>query len=389
MSTTTKVQIDTKTFIRFWLVILGFLAVGYLIVKASAGLLIIGCALFFALAIKPLVNRLANLFPGKSRNLPIAVAYIIVVGFICGFVAIVVPTIFSETSKFASNLPNVIDGATNNLTFIDDIGNALHINNFREQAIKAAGDVSKNFVNLDNVGTTLTNSITAVGSGLATIILALVLAFFMLTEGPRIMKKFWNSFSGDRSARKAEHVIYRLSQTISTYVSSAITVALINACATMIAVFIISLIFGLNPGLALPFGLITGVFSLIPMFGSFIGGAIVAILLAFSQVGAGITFIIYTIVYLQIESNIISPKVQGKGMNLPALAILSAVTIGVYTFGLLGAIISIPIAGCIRVLIEEYSSDIKDDGKLNGSDLPKEKATTSKSQKDQKLIAKE
>ena len=71
MSTTTKVQIDTKTFIRFWLVILGFLAVGYLIVKASAGLLIIGCALFFALAIKPLVNRLANLFPGKSRNLPI------------------------------------------------------------------------------------------------------------------------------------------------------------------------------------------------------------------------------------------------------------------------------------------------------------------------------
>jgi predicted PurR-regulated permease PerM len=56
-------------------------------------------------------------------------------------------------------------------------------------------------------------------------------------------------------------------------------------------------------------------------------------------------------------------------MNLPALVVLSAVTIGVYTFGLIGAIVSIPIAGCIRVLIEEYSSDIKDDGKLNGSDI--------------------
>jgi len=388
MSSITKVQIDTKTFIRFWLVILGFLAAGYLIAKASAGLIIIGCALFFALAIKPLVNRIASLFPGKSRHLPIAISYIIVVGCICGFIAIVVPTIFSETAKFASNLPDVIASATNNLTFIDNIGNALHIDNFRDQAIKAIGDASKNFVNLDNVGSTIANSITSLSSTLATAVLTLVLAFFMLTEGPTITKKFWSNFKGNSAARKAEHVIYRLSRTISTYVSSAITVALINICATMIACFIISLLFSLNPGLAFPFGLITGVFSLIPMFGSFAGGVIVALLLSFNQLGAGITFIVYTIVYLQIESNIISPKVQGKGMNLPALAILSAVTIGIYSFGLAGAIISIPIAGCIRVLIEEYSSDIKDDGKLNGSNLLKPK-TTPQTEKPQKLIAKE
>ncbi|MCR5572982.1 MAG: AI-2E family transporter [Candidatus Saccharibacteria bacterium] len=388
MSTTTKVQIDTKTFIRFWLVIIGFAAAGYILVKASAGLLIIGCALFFALAIKPLVNRIASIIPSKSRNLPIALAYILVVGFICGFIAIVVPTIISETAKFASNLPNIIDGATSNLTFIDDIGESLHIANFREQAIKAVGDFSQSFVKLDNVGSALTNSITAVGSGLATIILALVLAFFMLTEGPQITKKFWSRFNKSGPAKKAEHVISRLSQTISTYVSSAITVAVINAGATMIAVFIISPIFGLNPGLALPFGLITGVFSLIPMFGSFIGGALVALLLGFSQLGAGVTFIIYTIVYLQIESNVISPKVQGKGMNLPALAILSAVTVGVYTFGLIGAIVSIPIAGCIRVLIEEYSSDFMDDGKLNGSDLKKPTKPAPKTEKNEKTDVK-
>ena len=369
MSTTTKVQIDTKTFIRFWVVIIGFAAAGYLLAKASAGLLIIGCALFFALAIKPLVNRIANLFPGKSRGIPIALAYLIVVGFICCFVAIVIPTVISETAKFASNLPNIIDGATNNLTFIDDLGKSLHIDNFREQTIKAIGDFSQNFVNLDNFGSTITNSITAVGSGIATTILTLVLAFFMLTEGPKIFQDFWSNYPNNGPTKKAKHIIARLSQTISTYVSSAITVALINACATIVTVFILSLIFKLNPGLALPFGLITGVFSLIPMFGSFIGGSIVALLLGFSQIGAGITFLIYTIVYLQVESNAISPKIQGKGMNLPALVVLSAVTIGVYTFGLIGAIVSIPIAGCIRVLIEEYSSDIKDDGKLNGSDI--------------------
>ena len=374
MSTTTKVQIDTKTFIRFWLVIIGFASVGYLLYAARNGLLIIGCALFFALAIKPLISRIAGLFHGKSKKIPIALAYLVVVGFICAFVAIVVPTIISETAKFAKNLPSIVDGATNNLTFIDDIGETLHIDNFRSEALNKLKDVSQSFVNLDNVGTTLTGSIATVGSTFASVILTLVLAFFMLTEGPSISKKFWGRFNNG-SSKKAEHVVYRLSQTISTYVSSAITVALINACFTIVAIFIMSFIFGLNPGLALPFGLITGVFSLIPMFGSFIGGTLVAILLGFSQIGAGVTFFIYTIVYLQIESNIISPKIQGKGMKLPALAVLSAVTIGVYTFGLIGAIISIPIAGCIRVLIEEYSSDLMDDGKLNGSDLkkPKEK----------------
>ena len=127
------------------------------------------------------------------------------------------------------------------------------------------------------------------------------------------------------------------------------------------------------------------------MFGSFIGGAIVALLLGFNVLWAGIAFLIYTIVYLQIESNIISPKIQGKGMQLPALVILSAVTIGVYTFGLAGAIISIPIAGCIKVLLEEYGADWMDDGKINASnfDDSKKKSEDKKPvKKDDVLIAK-
>ena len=74
-------------------------------------------------------------------------------------------------------------------------------------------------------------------------------------------------------------------------------------------------------------------------------------------------------------------------MKLPALVILSAVTIGVYTFGLVGAIISIPIAGCIKILIEEYAADLMDDGKLNGSNIKTPEKKTEKIE-DKKLIAK-
>lgn len=386
MSTTTKIQIDTKTFIRFWLVIIGFAAAGYLLVKASFGLMIIGAALFFALAISPLIKRLASIFPSKSRNFAIALAYIIVVGFLIAFVAIVFPTIINETIRFLGNLPYIIGNATDNVSFINKIGTSIGIENLQNQIMQAVNNFSATY--MQDLGGILTNSITSISNGIAVLILSLVLAFFMLTEGPSIVKQFWNNFSSDNNnVKRTKAVIHKLAETVSQYVSSAVTVSLINACATAVAVFIICLIFGIAPGFAFPFGLITGVFSLIPMFGSFIGGALVSLLLGFNAVGAGIAFLIYTVIYLQIESNVISPKIQGKGMKLPALVILSAVTIGVYTFGLVGAIISIPIAGCIKILIEEYAVDLMDDGKLNGSNTksvePKAELT-----KDKKLIAK-
>lgn len=352
MSKAYKVTVDTKTFIRFWLVILGFAIAGFLIAKAATGLLIIGAALFFALAINPLVRKLADLIPGDSIKLPIAIAYILVVGFLSAFLAIVVPTVINETVNFARNLPETIDNVSQSFSWLNDFGQSIGVDNLQGEIITNIQKFSATIVN--DLGNNFATSIGAIGGFIAALILVLVLALFMLTEGPAIMNQFWSNFKGNREAARTQSVINRMGNVVSKYVSNALTVALINACCTATVTLIICLCFKLDAGLALPFGLITGVFSLIPMFGSFIGGCLVAILLAFNIWGAGLAFIIYTIIYLQIESNVISPKVQGKGLQLPALAVLASVTIGVYMFGIIGAIISIPIAGCIKVLIEEY-----------------------------------
>ena len=90
------------------------------------------------------------------------------------------------------------------------------------------------------------------------------------------------------------------------------------------------------------------------MFGQFIGATLVTLILLFNSPLAAVIFAIVYIIYAQIENNIIAPKIQGSALNLPAVAILVAIVIGMYMFGLLGAIIAVPIAGCIRVLIDEY-----------------------------------
>ena len=353
MSRTYKVTVDTKTFIRFWLVILGFAAAGFLLFQAATGLLIIGAALFFALAINPLVRKLADWIPGEGIKLPITIAYILVVGFLSAFLVIVIPTIINETVNFARNLPDTVKSVSDSFSWLNDLGRNFGVENLQSEIVTNIQQFSTTIIN--DFGANFANGIGAVGSFVAGLILTLILSLFMLTEGPSLIDRFFSTFKSSKKAARTHNTIKRMGDVVSKYVSNALTVALINACCTAAVTLTLCLCFKLDPGLALPFGLITGVFSLIPMFGSFIGGCIVALLLAFNAWIAGLIFLVYTIVYLQIESNLISPKIQGKGLQLPALVVLASVTIGVYMFGIIGAIISIPIAGCIKVLLEEYS----------------------------------
>jgi predicted PurR-regulated permease PerM len=363
-----SIQVDTKTFVRFWAVILGLGVVAMFIWKASAGLLILGISLFLAIAISPLVKNIAGIIPGKGRKLPTALAYILVVGVLAGIVAVVVPAIINETVRFVGNLPNTVEVVTESFRGLNDFGQTFGIENFQGEIMKAVEGFSTAFV--ADFGNNLLNSVGAVGSFFAATILILVLTFLMLMEGPEILNRFWKNFEQKSRAPKIQKVLDRMADVVAKYVTGALTVAVINGCATTLIVFILSLIFGFSAGLALPFGLITGIMCLIPMFGSFIGGSLVALLLAFNSWGAGLAFFIYILVYLQIEANLISPKVQSKGMRLPALLVLASVTIGVYMFGLIGAIVAIPVAGCIKVLIEEYGSG------RDEAEKPKEVATT-------------
>jgi predicted PurR-regulated permease PerM len=150
-------------------------------------------------------------------------------------------------------------------------------------------------------------------------------------------------------------LVNRMHGVVAGYVTGQLTVSGIGSTCAGLTVFILSLFFTEVPAnLALPSVAIAFTLSLIPMFGATIAGAIISLLLIFNSVPAGIIFAIYFMVYQQIENNFISPTIQSKRIELTPLAVLVAVTIGLYVFGVAGGIISIPIAGCIKVLVEDY-----------------------------------
>lgn len=356
------IETDLKTFVKFWMVPLGILLMIFLVSKAATGLVIIGISIFLALALKPLVKMVNNFFTKifgkdkKHQTLSAVFAYLIVVLVIGGIIAIVGPVVVNETTKFIQHLPETFEKTFGGWDGINNFGKNFGIADLRSEIENGLMGLSNNLLGF--FSTNLMSSVSGVADIVMKITLILVLTMLFLLEGPELFKLLWDRISAHADNKKTTQVagrsIIKMTNVISTYVSRQVLVAVLDGCATMVIVFILSLILGFSPSLAIPMGMVTMLFYLIPMFGQFIGGTLVTILLISSNPLGGLIFAVTYIVYAQIENNIISPKIQGNALKLQPVVILCAIIIGMYMWGLLGAIVAIPIAGCIRVLVEEY-----------------------------------
>ena len=350
------IEVDTKTFIRFWLVIIAFISVGYLIIKAAGGLLIIFISAFLAIALRPLAKLIDKIDKAKERSQLTSIIAVIVV--VLGFsvvIAVIGPVIISQVSIFLAQAPQHFSAFSANFD-LDKFGNYLGIPDFQTQVISAIRNFSNNMLN--NLSNIAISSVSTVGNILTTIVLTIVLTILFMIEGPALVEDFWKTVSSHnpKASRVWRRVTTKMSTVVAKYVSAQVLIALLDGLITASAVFILCILFDLSTSIAIPLGLISFLFYLIPMFGPIIACIINSILLFVNSPWAALSFFIFYCIYVQIENNIIGPKIQGKGLNLPPVTILIAIILGMYAFGLIGCIISIPIAGCIKVIIDEYSA---------------------------------
>lgn len=365
-----KIEIETKTFIRFGLVLIGFVFALLAIYSARTALILLGSAFFLALALNGPVNRLANLLPGKSRVGGTAIAFFVVVAFLGGFVFLVVPPIIQQSAKFAETVPSLVDTATQQWHGLHDIVVKYHLEVQLNEAIDSLKQSSSRWA--ANAGTNVVSGLGSFLSVLASTFLVVVLSFLMLIEAPTWLQRIWGVYNDEDRMEYHKQLMTRMYKVVTGYVTGQLTVSAIGAAFAGLTVFILHFIFPNIPiELALPSVAIAFVLSLIPMFGSTIAGLLITLLLSFNDVTAALVFVVYFVVYQQIENNFISPTIQSRTVELSALAVLAAVTVGLYVFGIAGGIISIPIAGCIKVLLEDYLARAKQNRKKSERPLHK------------------
>jgi len=311
-----RIEIDTKTFVRFWLVVMGFGLAGLAIYSAKDALVLLGISLFLALALNRPVAAIAKKLPGKSRLGGTALAYTTLVLLLGCVIWFVIPPIVQQSAKFVESIPSIIDQASSQWRGVNDF---IDKNNLRPQVNSMMENIKQQSSSwATSVGTNLLSSVGSLASFLGSLFLVLVLSFLMLLEGPTWVKRLWGLYNDEEKMERHKKLVGRMYNVITGYVS-----------------------------------------GLIPMFGATIAGALISLLLFFNNMTAGVIYAIYFVIYQQIENNFVSPSIQSKKVELSALTVLVAVTIGLYVGGLLGGLVAIPAAGVVKVLLDNYLEQAK------------------------------
>ena len=349
-----KIEIDTKTLIRFWLVIFGFIILAGAIWIAKDVLIMIIIAAFLALALNSPVAKIAKILPGSSKNRvgATAVAYLIIVLIFGALFSVLTPIITDQVKHFSKDLPQIVQNYTGEQSGIRRFITENHLEGMISQAVDSVTRSINSSVS--KLGDVFFGSIASIVGWIISLFMVLAMAFLMLVEGPDLIDKIFKVFYTDKILEKNHRrILSRMYGTVSGYVSSIVTICSISATCGSIATAILALIFGFPISLIAPIAVLLFVFGMIPMVGTTIAGVLSALIIGLNLPTAGLIVLAYFLIYQQVENNVISPMVQARNNQLSALIIFIALTVGVYAFGLLGALLAIPLAACAKILIQE------------------------------------
>lgn len=186
-----------------------------------------------------------------------------------------------------------------------------------------------------------------VSSGFAVVNIVLM-SIFLVAGGPRWARAFLARQEAQH-AERVERVLVGVAQTVGNYVMGALGQALIAGILTWIVLVLLGVPYA--AGLAA----ITFVLDLIPLVGATIAAALVGIVTLFSGFPeTTIIWVIWAVVYQQIENNVIQPQIQRRAVAVEPIIVLISVLCGASLAGILGAVLAIPVAASIQLVFKEW-----------------------------------
>jgi len=299
-------------------------------------------ALFFALALDPLVNLLMRRGI-RRRGLAIGATYLLLLGTVVLLGATFIPTLVDEVNKFIDAVPTYVQDLTQGRGRLGFLETDYHVVERVREA--ASGTDLSRILGVSGTAVAVTKGVVTVIAATITIV---VLTFFMLLEGPRWVERFYGLLpaSSQRRWRRIGKEVYA---TVGGFVAGALTIALVAGITSAL------LLTALSVSYAIALGLFVSLLDLIPLAGATIASVLVTTVAVLDRGWTvGLIVLGWFIVYQQIENHALYSLVYSKTVALSPLTILVAVLIGASLAGVLGALAAIPIAGTIQVLLREW-----------------------------------
>jgi predicted PurR-regulated permease PerM len=299
-------------------------------------------AAFFATILNPVVDALTRL--RMRRGVATSIVFFLGVATFAGLVYTFVRPIYDAGQDFARDIPGFVERAKNGEGRVGELIKQFNIDE------KVAETAPKLEDALSNAGGPAINAAQRVASGLLALLTILVLSFLMLLQAPHIIGSFVGLLS-PKHAVQVRRIGADCSRAVTGYMAGNLLISLVAGVSTWIFLLVVGVPF------AGVLGLWVGFADLLPLVGATLG-AIPTIAISFlHSTGAGIAMLIFYIVYQQFENHILQPVVMSRTVKLNALLVLLSVLVGVELAGFVGALLAIPAAGVIQVVVRDLWDD--------------------------------
>jgi predicted PurR-regulated permease PerM len=299
-------------------------------------------AIFLAIALSPPVNWLSR---HMRRGFAIALTYLGLLAVPVLLIALIVPPLITEANNFADNVPRYADDVTE---YVQKNKRLREINEDYDITQKLEEEAKKLPNRLGGAAGTLRDIGFGIVNSLFALITILVMTAFLLGSGRQWTDAFINSRPPDQRER-LRRARDNMASAVGGYVAGALTIAAIAGVATYIVLLILGVPF------RGPLAVIAGLFSLIPLVGATIAAVLIGIVTLFENFPtATIIWVIWAIAYQQIENHVIQPQIQKRTVNVQPFITIVAVLFGATLLGVLGALVAIPVAASVQILVREY-----------------------------------
>jgi len=308
----------------------------------SSVLVLIGVAFFFALGLEPAASWLVN------RRLPrwAAVTVVVVLTFtlLAGSVAAAIPPLAEQAREFIAQAPHYLQQAQDHSSVIGRLYDRFHLQKRITDAINSSGGPA--VAGLVKAGSAMFGALADLG-------IVVVLTVYFLADLPRLRATLYRLAPRSRRPRAillGDEVFSK----VGAYVMGNVMTSVIAGVAT----FIWCIIFDVPYPLLL--GAFVAILDLVP-YGSTVAGFVVALAALTVSMPVSIATIAFYIVFRWFEDYLLVPKVIGRVVKVPGVVTVVAVLIGAALLGIVGALVAIPVAAALQLLVQELLFPALDD----------------------------
>jgi predicted PurR-regulated permease PerM len=313
----------------------------YLVIQVRHVLTWIVVGAFLAVALSPLVGFVQRrALGGRRRALATFVVFLVVFLVLAALITAFVVPLANEGTKLTSQLPGQIADARAGRGPVGDLLQRFHVLQWIQENSSRIGAFASGLT------APAAGVLSGVASAITGTVTVLVLAYLMVLEGPLVVDGFTRLFSRTTGER-IRRVGHDCAKSVTGYISGNLLISVVCGGLTWVVLLVMGVPYA---GLI---GLFVGIADLMPLVGATIGG-VVAVLAGFlHSVPAGIVVLVWFLLYQQLENHLLQPLVFKRTVQLNPLTVIIAILVGVELLGVLGALLAIPVASMIQVILRD------------------------------------